>query len=337
MNHSFLVSLLTLFIFSSSSCATMNPDMEKLVKQKIPEYISQEIERGDYLYEANNFRFDKKTFDEWIIEENIFEESLNNNTCRGPESCYKKKYKDKKEKLIDIELAKGYDVGFYLEAPQSKPKLDVNDVETYWMLHSCWRWLEFVRNVYDIFDIPLEEYIRRSKLDIWWTKEVLSRMDEYCYRIINPERTRVYDVIFIVSKRDDFTFDKEDLLHLELKTLKTYPKQSSFDETGAHWTYEKSADLLTYRHAFFIEPLIEYTGQVKEFSLLQLIVKRTTGGRGLWGVMHAGWEKRIRDTYIFILTGKKVKLIIQTFYHPKTKVEEIEKDLKTILDSITIK
>jgi hypothetical protein len=305
-----LLPFLLIILLPLLSCATLDPKMERLIRQGIVEHVSKEIESGRYKYEGEEIKLESELFNGWIIEKNIFKEPFD------AESYYEEKYKGKKDKLLDIKLDLNE---FYLETPESKPSLDRHyDIRTYWLVYSCVNWLNFVSSVYKVPLIDIEE---RSEYNVEENSLFFSFFDLHCYRLINPERIQAYDVIFITLKDPDFKLNRsEKMLEQELNILE----------------YLEYNELL-YRYAFFIKPLIEYTGIIKEFSLLQLLVKRSTGGRTLWGIIHAGWEKRIRDTYIFILTGKNVKIIIQTFYHPRRKVEIMEKEIKTILDSIRIK
>lgn len=287
----------------------------------IGKYVDEQIKQDNYTVNANSYQLNKELLAGWILEKVVFRDP----PYQGPELYYRDNYAGKKELLLDVEIEKDLTE----EKPQTKPKLENKDVKTYWMVYSFSHWLKFIELEYDIPPIPLA---RNVNIDTYTPRpsRALFYLDQYSYRLINPLKTRAYDVIFMVAKKDDFVFKTHEGVGEKEKQLLT-----DYEETRDKRIPTAVQSL--YRHASFISSIETYSQQNYGYQLLQLRVKRTIGGRGLWSVLHDDRERRVRDTYIFILTGAKVKLIIQTFCHPDTSSEEIEQELKLILNSIIIK
>lgn len=319
LNQGLMLLIYIMFAMPSTIC------MATTMKENMPAHIKKEIAAGNYAFTGTNFKFSRGNLQGWLLEEDVFTES----TYKGAEIYYKEKYKGKKENFADITTKDGY----IEEKDQLISKLDKYDMSTYWMVYSFASWLDFVRGIYDIPQLTVKWEGKYSPQP----NNMLSFVDAHCYRILNPERNRMYDVFFMVSKRDDFNFKKQpDLQTRELKFLKAYHEKSVHE-----------ASLETYRFADYIEPRMEYAAHVDDFFLMQLVVKRIVGGPGFWAILRGKvglWSylhddrerRRVRDTYIFILTGEKVKLIIQTFYDPSSKFEDITNEMKNILSAITI-
>jgi hypothetical protein len=190
------------------------------------------------------------------------------------------------------------------------PKLDYDDLSVYNMIiQSCGGW---TGKIYELYNYSLQDVNRVPVIDVT------------CNRLFNPEKIRAYDVIFMINQKKDFT--QGDASHLELnKELKNIKGIDS-----------KSYDSYIFRNARYVEPTIERTDSINDFLLVQLAAKRYMPRGGFLEIFEYG-KMRDKDTYILVLTGQRVKLIVQTFYYKGTKPQELEKELESILNSITIK
>ncbi|GMT49619.1 MAG: hypothetical protein IEMM0008_1158 [bacterium] len=181
--------------------------------------------------------------------------------------------------------------------------LTSDDVSTDNMVLSCGEWVSYTGNLNSIN-----------------VKRLSSMFDSRCYRLITPDKERAYDVISTVHKKDVFIKANSNLKSLMKKEVKKLIEENQ-------WSL--------FRHAFdSIEVIEQSLKEFGDYTLVQLLVRRYT----IKSFMHVRvGKKRLRNTYIFILTGKKVRIVIQTFPPFQAKASEIEKDLKTILTSVAFK
>jgi len=280
----FFITIFLLTALFASGCA------QKLIIKNVTDQVTAETIAGAYQFRSGAYQFNTSAFTGWTIEEAAFRDP----EFKGVELYYRANYKDRKERLLDMEPKE--------ESTDQAMPLDKYDLRTYWMVYSYAAWLDFVRNLYGP---PIA------------SQNALAFMDEYGYRLINPERTRIYDVMFLVSKREDFAFSRgASSPRRERKLLADI----------------KAVNPLMYHNASVIRSIDDDARKINEFSLVQSLIERTLGGPDPEA---AG--RRVRDTYVVILTGDKVKVIIQGFYRPDTKEEDVERDVRAILGAITIK
>jgi len=280
----FFITIFLLTALFASGCA------QKLIIKNVTDQVTAETTAGTYQFRSGAYQFNTSAFTGWLIEETAFRDP----EFKGVELFYRTNYKDRKERLLDMEPKE--------ESTDQTMTLDKYDLRTYWMVYSYAAWLDFVRNLYGP---PIA------------SQNALAFMDEYGYRLINPERTRIYDVMFLVSKREDFAFSKgASSPRRERKLLADI----------------QAVNPLMYRNASVIRSIDDDARKINGFSLVQSLIERTLGGPD-----PAAAGRRVRDTYVVILTGEKVKVIIQGFYRPDTKEEDVEKDVRAILGAITIK
>lgn len=284
MARKFFTSFFLLALLLASGCA------QKLIIKNVTGLVTAETASGAYQFMSTSYQFKASEFAGWTIEEVAFQEP----DYKGAELFYRTHYREKKERLLDTEPKE--------ESTDPSAQLDKYDLRTYWMVYSYAAWLDFVRNLYG----PPLTY-----------QSALVFLNEHGYRLINPERTRVYDVLFFVSKREDFAF--------------TNSATSSSRERKLLADIQ-AVNPLMYRNASDIRRIDDDDREINRFSLVQTLLERSTGGTEA-----SGGIRRVRDTYVIVLTGEKVKLVIQGFYHPETKEEEVQKDIFAILGAITIR
>lgn len=265
-----------------------------------------EVNISEYIrsmIEKNQYRFEGNIF---YLDKELLEGWLVEEVKIESLDVYEKMYKGKKEKLLNIDITKrDYD-----------SQAEISAFDMVWL---CIDWLYYTSKIYDI---------PRLKNLLYPSEDVLfSFFDIYCYRLmkIDTKNIRVYDITFILHKKAKFIDDDTNLnalLNKELETLRP-------SDGHIRGIFRDLADVVS------VEVAVEQATQIKKFYLLQLVAKRYAP-RSYF--LHAGFgKKRIRDTYIIILNGEKIKIIIQTFYSHKASIEEIERDLKTILGAISIK
>jgi hypothetical protein len=215
----------------------------------------------------------------WLIESFVIE-------AQPPFGTYEREYQGRKEFLIEVDPKKIHTDRYWA-------------LSTYYMVNHCQHWALSIRYDY-------EKDLKTSSMKVAPVR---------CNRLLNPDRSQVYDVIVFTAERGSF-FDANTPIATAEKLKDRYKDNKSVYGPGIR----------------LVEPEVASASTVDGFAMTQLQVRRYTYGSTF---LHAEFGKRrLYDSYVLMLVSPAVLLAVQTFYPPDLKSEDVRQNLETVLRAL---
>jgi hypothetical protein len=182
----------------------------------------------------------------------------------------------------------------------------IGDAERYWqlsigfMVDHCHAWARTVGWDY--------------KIDITASRMKLGPV--HCNRLLSPNRSQAYDVIVFTAERGSF-IGSEGLKVAAERFIESQPQNTFI------WSPFGNK---------YVEAQIAFGAGIDPFAVGQLVVRRYAPSSTF---LHASFGKeRKYDSYLLMFANPKTLVVLQTFYSPRMKTEDLWPALEAVLRSI---